>query len=321
MADTGHAEAELHLRARTRDIGADDVVVLELEEPTGAPLPRWEPGAHIDLCLPNGLTRQYSLCGDPTDRSSYRVGILRDPESRGGSVYVFDNLHPETEVIARGPRNHFPLQPSPRYVFIAGGIGVTPILSMITAADAAGADWELHYGGRNRRSMCFVDELTAIAGNRLTLYPQDEVGLIDLDSLLRTPRTDTLVYGCGPGPLLQAIEDHTTAWPTGTVHMERFEPKEFDDDAGADSFEIELAESGKVLVVPPDKSVLEVLEDADVEVYSSCQDGTCGTCETPVVAGEVAHRDSIMTADEQAANDRMYVCVSRALCGRLVLGI
>ncbi|MFF2111594.1 PDR/VanB family oxidoreductase [Rhodococcus koreensis] len=321
MAEPGHDEAELHLRARRRDIGADDVVVLELEDPTGKPLPQWEPGAHIDLCLSDGLTRQYSLCGDPTDRSVYRVGVLRDPQSRGGSVYVFDNLHCNSEVVVRGPRNHFPLQPSPRYVFIAGGIGVTPILPMITAAEAAGAEWELHYGGRTRASMCFVDELAAIAGGRLTLYPQDEVGLIDLDALLRTPRKDTLVYSCGPGPLLQAIEDRTATWPTGIVHMERFEPKDFGDEPDASSFEVELAESGMILVVPPDKSVLEVLEDADVEVYSSCQDGTCGTCETPVLAGEVTHRDSIMTPAEQAANDRMFVCVSRAACGRLVLGI
>lgn len=321
MATTGRAEAEFPLRVRGRDIGADGVAVLELESPTGEPLPEWEPGAHIDLRLPNGLTRQYSLCSNPAHRGSYRVGVLRDPSSRGGSAYVFDELRPGAELEVRGPRNHFPLHPSPGYVFIAGGIGVTPILPMIEAAEAAGSHWELHYGGRTRNSMCFIDELTAIAGPRLTLYPQDEVGLIDLDAVLGSPRTDTLVYSCGPAPLLQAIAERTAQWPTGTVHMERFEPKEFDDEVGTDSFEVELAESGLVLVVPPEKSVLEVLEGADVEVFSSCQDGTCGTCETPVLAGEVEHRDSIMTTAEQAANDRMYVCVSRAACERLVLGI
>ncbi|WP_458683520.1 PDR/VanB family oxidoreductase [Prescottella equi] len=319
MPSSNRGETRLELRVRHRSIAAEDVVVLELESTTGESLPPWEPGAHVDLCLPNGLTRQYSLCGDPDDLSTYRVGVLRDPASRGGSTYIFDSVQPGDVIAVHSPRNHFQLHQSPRYVFIAGGIGITPILPMISAAEAAGAEWELHYGGRTRGSMCFVEELTAFAGNRLTLYPQNEVGLIDLNSVLVAPDTDTLVYTCGPERLLQAIEDRTSTWPTQTVHMERFEPKEFAEISNTGSFEIELAESGRVLVVPPDKSVLQVLLDADVEVYSSCQDGTCGTCETTVLAGEVEHRDSILGPDEQAANDLMYVCVSRAACPRLVL--
>lgn len=319
MATTGREEASLRLHVRRREVAAEGVVVLELESPTQEALPAWEPGAHVDLCLPNGLTRQYSLCGDPADRTTYRVGVLRDPASRGGSVYLFDEVHPGAEIEVRGPRNHFRLHPSPRYIFVAGGIGITPLLPMISAAEAAGAKWELHYGGRSRQSMCFVDEVSSVAGDRLTLYPEDEIGLIDLDSVLHGPSEDTVLYTCGPGGLLQAIEDRTSAWPAGAVHMERFEPKEFDEEADTASFEIELTESDKVLVVPSDKSVLQVLMDAEVEVYSSCQDGTCGTCETTVLAGEVEHRDSILTAEEQAANDRMYVCVSRATCARLVL--
>ncbi len=321
MASASPGDATLQLRVRRKETGATDVAVLELENTHGEPLPHWEPGAHIDLCLPNGMIRQYSLSGEPENRQVYRLGILRDPDSRGGSEYVVNRLQVNDLVEVRGPRNHFPLVASPRYIFIAGGIGVTPIIPMVGAAAAANAEWEIHYGGRTRESMSFVDELTDKAGSRLTLYPNDEVGLIPLGSLLASPTTDTVVYACGPAPLLEAIENLTSTWPAGTVHMERFEPKEFEDDTSIDSFEIELAESGITLVVPPERSVLEVLEEADVEVYSSCQDGTCGTCETAVLAGEVAHRDSILTPAEQAANDRMYVCVSRAACTKLVLGI
>nr|WP_271209631.1 PDR/VanB family oxidoreductase [Rhodococcus wratislaviensis]GLK34292.1 ferredoxin [Rhodococcus wratislaviensis] len=319
MAVSGRDEAHLNLRVRRRDAVAEGVVVLELENSTSVPLPSWDPGAHIDLCLPNGLTRQYSLCGTPSDNGTYRVGILRDPASRGGSSYIVDEIGVGAAIEVKGPRNHFHMLPSPRYVFIAGGIGITPLLPMISAAEASGAEWELHYGGRSRQSMGFLDEITTLSGDRVRLYPEDEVGLIDLATMLDGHRAETLVYTCGPSGLLQAIEERTAGWPVGSVHMERFEPKEFDQETSTGSFEIELSDSGTVLVVPPDRSVLQVLQDADVDVYSSCQDGTCGTCETTVLAGEVEHRDSILSAEEQAANDRMYICVSRAACPRLVL--
>ncbi|MGW0043598.1 PDR/VanB family oxidoreductase [Rhodococcus sp. NPDC003348] len=319
MALSGRDEAHLQLRVRRRDAAAQDVVVLELENTSSDPLPAWKPGAHVDLCLPNGLTRQYSLCGNPADLGTYRLGVLREPSSRGGSAYIADEVVAGAEIEVRGPRNHFPLLPAESYIFIAGGIGITPVLPMIDAAQRAGVPWELHYGGRSRASMAFLQEIAALPGERVHLYPQDEVGLIDLPSLLAVHRPGSLVYSCGPGSLLQAIEERTANWPDGSVHMERFEPKEFDQPASTESFEIELSDSGMVLVVPPDKSVLQVLRDADVEVYSSCQDGTCGTCETTVLAGEVEHRDSILSAEEQAENDRMYICVSRAACPRLVL--
>lgn len=319
MAVTGRDEAHLHLRVRRHDAAAEGVVVLELEHPSSDPLPSWSPGAHVDLCLPNGLIRQYSLCGSPADLSTYRFGILREPASRGGSSYIADEVAAGAVIEVKGPRNHFPLLPAESYIFIAGGIGITPLLPMIDAAQAAGVPWELHYGGRSRASMGFLDEIATLPDGRVRLYPQDEVGLIDLASVLGEHRPGSLVYSCGPGSLLEAIEERTALWPEGCVHMERFEPKEFDEPVSTESFEVELADTGTVLVVPPDKSVLEVLRDADVEVYSSCQDGTCGTCETTVLAGEVEHRDSIMSAEEQAANDRMYICVSRAACPRLVL--
>ncbi|HEV7212658.1 MAG TPA: PDR/VanB family oxidoreductase [Blastococcus sp.] len=311
-------EVDLRLRVGRRTTGAEGVVVLDLRDRAGADLPEWSAGAHVDLRLPGGLTRQYSLCGDPAERDVWRIGVLREPESRGGSAHVHEQLVEGAEVEVRGPRNHFPLLPAPHYVFVAGGIGITPILPMIAAADAAGAAWELHYGGRSRRSMAFLESLETLSGH-LTLHPQDEVGLIDLDAILGTPRPDTLVYCCGPEPLLQAVEQRCAGWAPGALHLERFAPKDVGEPVLTGSFEVELSLSGLSLTVPPEKSVLQAVEEAGVSVLSSCQEGTCGTCETTVLSGEVDHRDSLLTPDEQAANDTMFICVSRAACPRLVL--
>jgi ferredoxin-NADP reductase len=314
-----HDEMDLRLQVDRRRAGAEGVVVLDLRDPSGADLPEWSPGAHVDLKLPGDLTRQYSLCGDPADRSVWRIGVLREPDSRGGSEHVHDKLHEGEIVDVRGPRNHFALQPSPCYLFIAGGIGITPILAMITEAERVGAEWELHYGGRSRRSMAFLESLEEVTGNRVTLHPQDEVGLIDLDRILGEPRPGTLVYCCGPEPLLAAVEKRCAVWPAGSLRLERFAPKDLGAPVLTGSFEVELATTGLTLTVPSDRSVLEVVEEAGMSVLSSCQEGTCGTCETPVLDGVVDHRDSLLTLDEQAANDTMFICVSRAACPRLVL--
>jgi ferredoxin-NADP reductase len=314
-----HDEVDLQLRVARRTSGAEGVAVLELRDPAGADLPAWSPGAHVDLKLPGGLVRQYSLCGDPHDRSAWQIGVLREPESRGGSAYVYDEIREGDEIDVRGPRNNFELVPAPRYVFIAGGIGITPILPMAAAAEEAGAEWEFHYGGRTRTSMAFRDALDAAHGPRISLHPQDEVGLIDLERILGTPRPDTLVYCCGPEPLLRAVETVCAGWPAGTLHVERFAPKEQGERVLSGDFEVELALSGQTLTVPPDRSILEVVEEAGVPVLSSCQEGTCGTCETPVLEGEVDHRDSLLTPEERAANDTMFICVSRAACPKLVL--
>ncbi|MCZ2846525.1 PDR/VanB family oxidoreductase [Modestobacter sp. VKM Ac-2978] len=319
-----HDEVDLRLQVARRTTGAEGVVVLELRDPTGADLPAWSPGAHIDLLLPGGLTRQYSLCGDPHDRAVWQIGVLREPEGRGGSALVHDQVQEGAEIDVRGPRNHFELVPAARYVFIAGGIGITPILPMAAAAEEAGATWEFHYGGRTRTSMAFLEALDALEektghGLRITLHPQDEVGLIDLDRILGTPQPDTRVYCCGPEPLLAAVEQRCADWPPGALHVERFAPKEQGERVLSGDFDVELTLSGATLTVPPDKSILQVVEEAGIPVLSSCQEGTCGTCETGVLEGTVDHRDSLLTPEEQAANDTMFICVSRAACPKLVL--
>ena len=205
-------EFEADLRVESKLQVADGVVTLTLRQIADSPLPRWSPGAHVDLILDGVPTRQYSLCGDPADHHLWRLGILRDAEGGGGSRFVHDQLQAGDKVRVRGPRNNFGLAASPRYLFIAGGIGITPILPMIAAAQSASADWRLLYGGRHRASMAFLGELTRY-GDRVTVAPQDETGLLDLDSLLGTPQPDTLVYCCGPEPLLAAVEQRCGAWP------------------------------------------------------------------------------------------------------------
>jgi ferredoxin-NADP reductase len=299
---------------------ADGVVTLSLRAAGDHPLPAWEPGAHIDLILDAAPTRQYSLCGDPADHHEYRVGILRDPEGRGGSKYVHDQLSAGDVVRVRGPRNNFPFVPSPRYLFLAGGIGITPILPMIRAAEAARADWRLVYGGRRRDSMAFLDELSPY-GDRVQVRPQDETGLLPLADLLGTPEPETLIYCCGPEPLLAAVEAHSAGWPAGALHLERFAPKPQAEPVRKEAFEVVLQRSELTLTVPPQRSILSVVEEAGVGVLSSCAEGTCGTCETQVLDGEPDHLDSVLSDSERRTGDCMMICVSRSCGPRLVLDL
>jgi ferredoxin-NADP reductase len=211
------------------------------------------------------------------------------------------------------------LLPADRYIFIAGGIGITPITGMIAEAERRGIPWQLTYGGRTRSSMAFAQDLVDRYGDRVTLVPQEEFGLIDLPALLKEPSKGTQIYCCGPEPLLNAVQSASAHWPENSLHFERFVPAEQDASQPNESFEVELSESDMVLSVPADKSILQVLDDAGIDVLSSCASGTCGTCETVIVSGEVDHRDSVLTPKEREANCSMMICVSRAACPRLVL--
>lgn len=312
-------ELELELRVQELVEAADGVRLIRLAHPDGRDLPAWTPGSHIDLHA-GDLVRQYSLCGEPSDASRWSIAVLREAESRGGSSYVHDKLTEGDAVTVRGPRNHFALAPGTGYRFLAGGIGITPILPMLAAAEAAGARWRLDYGGRSRASMAFADDLVAAYGDRVRLHPQDEVGLMPLPQILADPQPGELVYCCGPTPLLAAVDQACASWPSGALHVEHFSPKVVEASA-TDTFEVELRDSAVTLTVPADRSILDVVREAGIEPLTSCEEGTCGTCETGVLEGVVDHRDSILTPAEQAANDVMYICVSRAAggCPRLVL--
>jgi ferredoxin-NADP reductase len=299
---------------------ADGVATLTLARPDGGRLPDWTPGSHIDLVLPNGLTRQYSLCGDRWDAHSYRVGVLLETGSRGGSSHVHEQLQPGHLVGVGGPRNNFPLVPSERYVFVAGGIGITPLLPMVQQAVLLGADWQLLYLGRSRTSMAFLDELASY-GDRVVVHPKDELGPLDLAGFLGAPAEGTRIYSCGPTRLLDAMETACAGLPPHTLRTERFVAEEQGAPARTAPFEVELARTGTTVTVTPDLSVLEAVGSAGVEVLSSCRQGICGTCETGVLAGRPDHRDSLLDDDERAAGDCMYICVSRALTDRLVLDL
>ncbi|MDQ0906274.1 ferredoxin-NADP reductase [Streptomyces canus] len=312
MSDAYEAE----LVVDRRDAAADGVLALTLRHPLGEQLPQWEPGAHIDVVLGPGLERQYSLCGDPADRTAWRIAVLREPAGRGGSAHVHEQLEPGDKVRVRGPRNHFALRPAPRYLFIAGGIGITPILPMLAAAEAEGAEWTLLYGGRTRESMAFTEELSRY-GDRVTVAPQDQTGLLDLASVLDGVPEGTLVYCCGPGPLLDAVEERC---PAGLLHVERFTPKE-QPAAENTQFEVELAQTGTTVTVAPDVSVLDAVRASGVEVLFSCTEGTCGTCETDVLDGTPDHRDSVLTDEEREAGETMMICVSRCRGKKLVLDL
>lgn len=313
-------EHELELVVAQKRTMATDVVELTLRAPDGGELPEWHPGAHIDLVISDDLVRQYSLCGDPEDRSCYRVAVLREPASRGGSAAVHEQLAEGDRLVVRGPRNNFHLVSGDSYIFIGGGIGITPLIPMLKAVDAAGATWELHYGGRTEASMAYLEELRA-RGEQVSIVPQDQLGILDLPTILGEPKGGVHVYTCGPEPLLAAVEAQCETWPMGALHLERFSPKELDPDLVDNEFEVELASSGEVITVPADQSLFVALREAGVDVLGSCLEGTCGTCETSVLEGEVDHRDSILNAAEQAANDCMMVCVSRAKSAKLVLDL
>jgi ferredoxin-NADP reductase len=313
------AETAIELRVAAKDRAADGVVTLTLARPGGGRLPDWAPGAHVDLVLPNGLTRQYSLCGDRWDARTYRVGVLREPDGRGGSAFVHDELRVGDPVGIGGPRNNFRLVPSEQYLFIAGGIGITPLLPMVRQAELLGAGWRLLYGGRSRTSMAFLDELEPY-GDRVTVVPQDEQGLLDLASWLPGEDPSTKVYCCGPAPLLEAVEDRCAGWRPGLLRTERFVARE----SGAvrdEPFELELRRTGVTVPVPPGRSVLDAAGAAGASVLSSCRQGLCGTCETAVLGGVPDHRDSILDDDEREAGDCMFVCVSRSRSERLVLDL
>jgi ferredoxin-NADP reductase len=299
---------------------AVDVLGLTLRAVDATELPSWAPGAHVDVRLPSGLIRQYSLCGDPEERDSYRIAVLRAPDSRGGSVEIHERCPAGTELTIGAPRNHFPLAVAGRHLFIAGGIGITPLLPMIRQVSAQGGAWELLYGGRTRRSMAFVDELDG----PVQVVPQDEGGLLPLDDFLAKAGPDDLVYCCGPEALLQAVEArcaHLLA--PGSLHVERFSgTASLQGDPDADGgFEVELHRRGLVVPIPPGRSVLAVLREIDPDLPFSCEEGFCGTCETPVLAGTPDHRDTLLTPEERADGTSMMICVSRARSPRLTLDL
>lgn len=316
-----HTDAELKLVVQARTELVPGIVELTLVDPSGGALPLWQPGAHIDVVLDDDTVRQFSLCGDPTDRSIYRIAVLREDEGRGGSVRVHEELLVGEAVGVRGPRNHFAFEIAPSYRFIAGGIGITAILPMVRAAAAGGARWSLAYAGRSVEGMAYARDLAQAYPEQVRLFPSASTGRMDVAAELAGPDPVTDVYCCGPQGLMDAVEAAAkeAGWQSGALRQERFVPRELGAPVWQEAFEVDLLLSGQVVTVEPGQSILEAARGIGALVLSSCETGTCGTCETPVLEGAIEHRDSVLTADEQAAGDRMMICVSRAACPRITL--
>jgi len=304
---------------------ADSVVKIRLVSPDSRPLPRWSPGSHIDVeCGNTGISRQYSLCGDPADTGAFEIAVLREPESRGGSAWMHSSLRAGDKLKIRGPRNHFRLDEGcRRAIFIAGGIGVTPVSAMARRARELGIDYTFHYCGRARPAMAMIDELRALHGDRLRIYARDEGQRADFAQLLGTPDADTQVYACGPARMIEALEDLCAAWPEDALRVEHFSSTLGTlDPAREQPFTVELKDSGLTLEVPANQTLLATLRSANIDVQSDCEEGLCGSCEVRVLAGEIDHRDVVLTRTEREANNRMMACCSRAAKGgKIVLGM
>ncbi|MGX4691612.1 PDR/VanB family oxidoreductase [Streptomyces sp. JNUCC 63] len=298
----------------------DGIISITFEADDGSELPAWEPGAHIDVQLPSGLSRQYSLCGSPADRRSYTIAVLEEVDGRGGSRELHAVAQVGARLGVRVPRNNFPLEPAESYLFLAGGIGITPILPMVAAVDRAGANWHLVYGGRRRATMAFRDVLSRY-GDRVDLWPEDERGRPDLSALMGAARPGTLVYTCGPTGMIDAVAtEHARHAYLPPLRLERFCAAGPVDTTG-DAFEVTLARSGQTVHVGPGTTILDAVRQVLPDVPHSCEEGYCGECEARVLEGEPDHRDDYLMPHEQEAGDRMMVCVSRCKGRRLVLDL
>ncbi|MGK9286808.1 PDR/VanB family oxidoreductase [Sinorhizobium meliloti] len=303
--------SSFELRVIEKRVMADDVVELVLATPDGSPLPAWRPGSHISLELQQGLERQYSLCGSLDDDSTWRIAVLRARESRGGSSLIHDNVKAGVVLRSTGLRNHFPLEEANGYLFIAGGIGITPILPMIAQAEAQGRPWSLHYGGRSRGSMAYVTELMPF-GDRVHITPEDQAGMLDLRGITADIPDGWLVYACGPEGLLNALVELSADWEKDILRIERFSPVAVDS-SGDRPFTVHLRDSGRTIRVGANETILDAMSREGMQPPSSCREGTCGTCETRVLRGRIDHRDAVLSASEREAGDYMMICVSRAL--------
>jgi vanillate O-demethylase ferredoxin subunit len=304
---------------------AEDICTFELVDVTGCPLPAFSAGSHIDVHIPNGLTRQYSLCNDPGESHRYLIGVLRDPMSRGGSQGMHDSVHEGDTLHISAPRNHFTLaHGAKRHLLLAGGIGITPILCMAERLAATGSDFDLHYCTRSKARTAFLDRIQGSGfTHRAAFYFDDGEGArkADIPGLLSKVDPDTHLYVCGPSGFLEFViaTAKSNGWNSANIHFEYFAPAAKPQQAGA--FQVKLASSGRIIPISAEKTVVEALAECGVEIPISCEQGVCGTCLTRVLEGDIEHNDSYLTPEEQAKNDQFTPCCSRAKSSILVLDL
>jgi tetrachlorobenzoquinone reductase len=300
---------------------ARDTYLYEWKPPDGGPLPPYEPGAHIDLHLPNGLSRSYSLVFADLAPTSYTVAIKRDPAGRGGSRYITDEMYVGDTVRISAPRNNFRLrEDSPHTELLAGGIGITPIWCMVQRLNALGRTWRLHYACRSRADMAFLDELRDFPGALLHFDEESGGRPLDVAGAVAAAPAGAHLYCCGPVPMLTAFENATKDWPVGQIHVEYFVAKDLPP-ARTGGFTVALARTGVEYYVPEGETILGVLLDHGIVMDYSCESGICGACETRVMSGIPDHRDSILNKEEQAENKRVMICCSGSKSERLVLDL
>jgi tetrachlorobenzoquinone reductase len=300
-----------------------DVMSLELRAVGGGQLPPFEPGAHLDVHLPNGLVRQYSLTNDCRERDRYMIGVARVADSRGGSSFVHSSIRAGAQVTVGGPINNFALDPrAERFLFIAGGIGVTPIMSMIRWCVANAKPWRLIYAARSRQRAAFYDQLYALAESNAQFHFDDERGqVLDVAEALAGWNEGEWIYCCGPAPLMDSVKALTEHLPPGTVRFEWFSTPDDREPQESNAFKVRLERTGVEFDVPEHKSILEVLEENGIEHPFSCREGLCGTCVTDVSSGEPDHRDYVLTDEERASGKLMTICCSRSKSRLLVLDL
>lgn len=319
--DEGLRGLGLRLRVTRVAWEAEGVVSIRLSSTDGQPLPVWAPGAHIDLQLPSGLVRQYSLCGDPSDSANYEVAVRLERDGRGGSAEIHNSALVSRTLVASAIRNHFELKDADRYLFIAGGIGITPLLPMMREVARRGAPWSLLYCGHGRATMPFLPGVTALEGGAVRIVDTTREPRPDLTGVVAGLAANAVVYCCGPNSLLDAVSDvceragvacETEHFSAGTAAAEP--------DAGGE-VELELRRSGLTVTAEPDTTLLEAIRNAGVDIESDCEEGYCGTCETVVLEGTPDHHDVVLSKAERAAGRTFFPCVSRACSRRLVLDI
>lgn len=304
---------------------AEDIVSLELASVDGKPLPLFSAGSHIDVHVGKGVVRQYSLCNDPTESHRYLIAVLRDPQSRGGSIAVHEQINVGDVIQISEPRNHFALVQAEHYLLLAGGIGVTPILCMAERLAASSASFEMHYCSRSPERTAFMERIqTSMFAERVQFhFDSGHPGQkLELDNVLVAAGADTHIYVCGPTGFIEFVTSTARAhgWDAGRVHFEYFGAAP-QDTAGDTAFEVKIASSGMTYTIPADKSVCTTLLEHGIDIPVSCEQGVCGTCITRVLGGTVDHRDVYFTDEEKAANDQFTPCCSRAKSSQLVLDL
>ncbi|WP_028602935.1 PDR/VanB family oxidoreductase [Ottowia thiooxydans] len=314
---------EVKVTCKTEE--ATDIASFELARLDGAPLPRFSAGSHIDVHIPGGLTRQYSLCNDSTEQHRYRIAVLRDPASRGGSTAMHDTVKEGDVIRISTPRNHFPLQHAKRSLLFAGGIGVTPLLCMAQRLAAIDADFTLHYCTRSEDRTAFIKEIEASDFSKRVKLHFDAgppINRLDIVETLAEPAADKHLYVCGPGGFIDFVINSAknNGWGHEQIHLEYFANTP-QDTSGNGKFEVRIASTGKTYSVEAGQSITRVLQDNGIDVLTSCEQGVCGTCITRVLEGEPDHRDLYFTDEEKAKNDQFTPCCSRSKSKLLVLDL